>query len=126
VVGIDDPESPAVLRDLMEALGATVVDDPVQTQCCGAYHVVNRDEIVCGRVEATVAQARARGAAAMVLSCPLCHFNFDSRQTEVAAPLPVFYFTQLMAVAFGLERSVFGFEAHQIDPWPLLRQHGLA
>jgi heterodisulfide reductase subunit B len=124
-VGIDDPETPAVLRDLMEALGATVVEGPLQTQCCGAYHVVDRDEIVAGRVTATAAQARERGGEAIVLSCPLCHFNFDALQPLGAAPLPVFYYTQLMGIAFGLEPGELGLETHRIDLLPLLQQHDL-
>lgn len=121
-VGIDDAEAPSVLRDLMLALGTRVVDDPVQTQCCGSYHIVNRDEIVTGRVEQIVARAQLRGADAVVLSCPLCHFNLDTRQMELESPLPIFYFTQLMGLAFGLELEQLGLEEHRIDPLPLLRQ----
>ncbi|NTU84491.1 MAG: heterodisulfide reductase, subunit B [Chloroflexales bacterium] len=124
-VGIDDPETPTVLRDLMAALGATVVEGPLQTQCCGAYHVVDRDAIVAGRVAATTGQACERGAEAIVLSCPLCHFNFDALQPLDAAPLPVFYYTQLMGIAFGLELSELGLEAHRIDLLPLLQRHNL-
>ncbi len=124
-VGIDDPETPTVLRDLMEALGATVVEGPLQTQCCGAYHVVDRKTLVAERVTATAAQARDRGGEALVLSCPLCHFNFDTLQGADAAPLPVFYYTQLMGLAFGLEPGELGLETHHTDLLPLLQQHDL-
>ncbi len=124
-IGIDDPETPAVLRDLMQALGATVVEGSLQTQCCGAYHVVDREELVAGRVAATTAQARERGSEAIVLSCPLCHFNFDTLQPQASAPLPVFYYTQLMGLAFGLEPGELGLDAHHTDLLPLLEQHNL-
>ena len=124
-VGIDDPETPAVLRDLMQALGATVVEGSLQTQCCGAYHVVDHDEIVAERVAATTAQASVGGAEAIVLSCPLCHYNFDTLQPASDTALPVFYYTQLMGIAFGLEPSQLGLEEHQIALLPLLQQHNL-
>ncbi|MEI7771404.1 MAG: CoB--CoM heterodisulfide reductase iron-sulfur subunit B family protein [Chloroflexales bacterium] len=124
-VGIDDPETPAVLRDLMQALGATVVEGSLQTQCCGAYHVVDHAEIVTGRVAATVDQASAGGAEAIVLSCPLCHYNFDTLQAVSGAPLPVFYYTQLMGIAFGLEPDQLGLEEQQIALLPLLQRHNL-
>jgi heterodisulfide reductase subunit B len=124
-VGIDDPETPAVLRDLMQALGATVVEGSLQTQCCGAYHVVDRDDIVAGRVAATTEQASAGGAEAIVLSCPLCHYNFDTLQPASGAALPVFYYTQLMGIAFGLAPDQLGLEAQQIAMLPLLQRHNL-
>ncbi|MEI7772116.1 MAG: heterodisulfide reductase-related iron-sulfur binding cluster, partial [Chloroflexales bacterium] len=123
--GSDDPETPAVLRDLMQALGATVVEGTLQTQCCGAYHVVDREEIVAGRVAATTDQARAGGAEAIVLSCPLCHYNFDTLQPPSGGPLPVFYYTQLMGIAFGLEPGQLGLEQQQIALLPLLQHHNL-
>ncbi len=123
-VGLDDPEQPTLLRDLMQALGATVAEGPLQTQCCGAYHVVDRANLVVGRVSATADQARERGAEALVLSCPLCHHNFDTLQPQHNA-LPVFYYSQLMGLAFGLAPESLGLEAHQIDLLPLLRRHDL-
>lgn len=125
-VGLDDPETPAVLRDLMAALGATVAEGSMQTQCCGAYHSVGRAELVAGRVAATTGEARAGGAEAIVLSCPLCHFNFDTLQPASGAPLPIFYYTQLMGVAFGLDPDELGLDAHRVELLPLLERHDLA
>ena len=40
----------------------------------------------------------------VAVACPLCHSNLDTRQTKMGLtdPVPVLYFTQLMAVAFGM------------------------
>lgn len=124
-VGIDDAEDPTILGDLIRALGASVVDDPIKNQCCGAYHVVDNQDIVAGRVEKIVERAKLRGADAIVLSCPMCMFNLDTRQQHIEYPLPVFYFTQLMCIAFGLEQHVLGLDAHHIDPLPLLQRQQL-
>ncbi len=126
-IGIDDAEAPSILRDLMQALGATVVDDPIQTQCCGSYHVVNQDAVVARRVARIVERAQLHGADVIVLSCPLCHFNLDTRQTLFHAGgeepgMPVLYYTQLIGLALGLACETLGLDAHHIDPLPLLQR----
>lgn len=122
-VSVDTPEDPTVLGDLLHALGATIIDDPVKIECCGSHHTVGNRDIVYDRVEHIVARAKAKGANAMVMSCPLCRFNLDTRQSEIAAladPLPVFYFTQLMGIALGVDEAALGLDQHRIDPRALL------
>jgi heterodisulfide reductase subunit B len=128
-VSIDNPEDPTILADLMRALGAEVADDPAKIECCGSYHTASSSNrpLVFDRVGKIVQRAKAKGADAFVLSCPLCRFNLDTRQLEhpeIEEPLPVFYFTQLMCVAFGIEESALGLEDHRVDPRPLLRAIG--
>lgn len=123
-VSIDDPEEPSVLEHLMRALGAEVVDDPVKIECCGSHHTVTRPTLIFERVEKIVGRAKSKGAHAIVLSCPLCRFNLDARQKEdraILEPLPVFYYTQLMCLAFGLEEATMGLDTHRVDPRPMLQ-----
>jgi len=114
-IALDDPETPTMLRDLMEALGATVVEGSLQTQCCGAYLAVDRAGLVMERVSATVEQARSAGAGAIVLSCPLCHFNFATLQPRTAAPLPVLYYSQVIGLAFDLDPAALGLDDRQVE-----------
>lgn len=127
-VSIDNPEDPRIMGDLMEALGAKVIDDPMKNECCGSYHTVDNRDIVYDRVNKIVSRALAKGADAIVLSCPLCRFNLDTRQhdskSKIESPIPVFYYTQLMCMAFGLEEEVMGLEDHKIDPKPMV--HAMA
>ena len=39
-------------------------------------------------------------------------------------PVPVFYFSQLMGLALGLDASEYGWERHYIDARPLLAERG--
>ena len=49
----------------------------------------------------------------------------DLAERETGAVLlPVFYFTQLLALALGLEADVCGFDKHVVDPLPLLSSEG--
>ncbi len=130
-VGIDDAESPTIMEKLLKALGAEVINDPMKTECCGAYHTVERKHIIKERTYKIISSAVARGGEALVLSCPLCDYNLDKFQMDVARehpgfhPIPVFYFTQLMALAFGLDESALGLEYNYTDPKPLLLEKNL-
>ncbi len=107
-VAIDDPEDPRYLSHLVKLLGGEAIDFPYATECCGSYHTVGAKELVYQRTYEIVNLARELGADALVLSCPLCHFNLDARARELEAErsgfehIPVFYFTELLAHAFGL------------------------
>ncbi|MFQ3662990.1 MAG: CoB--CoM heterodisulfide reductase iron-sulfur subunit B family protein [Chloroflexaceae bacterium] len=114
-IALDDPETPTLLRDLMEALGATVIEGSLQTRCCGAYLAVDRAGLVTERVSATVEQARSAGAGAIVLSCPLCHFNFATLQPHTVAPLPVLYYSQVIGLAFDLDPAELGLDDRQVE-----------
>ncbi|MHA1448895.1 MAG: CoB--CoM heterodisulfide reductase iron-sulfur subunit B family protein [Candidatus Hodarchaeales archaeon] len=128
---IDDPNHPRLMHDLLIALGAEVVDDPYQTECCGSYQTVGNKEVVSERTYKIIGSSKKRGANAMVLTCPLCQFNLDSRQEETKkhyrsfSGIPVFYFTQLLALALGLDVETCQFENHEVDPVPLLKSLGI-
>jgi heterodisulfide reductase subunit B len=40
-------------------------------------------------------------------------------------PIPVFYFTQLLGIAMGLDYQTLGFDQNAVDPIPLLKEKGL-
>lgn len=130
-VSIDDPEEPRILGDLLKSLGAEVVDNPFKIECCGSYNTVEQKEIVSRRAHRITSFALNKGADAIVLSCPLCRFNLDMRGREAEKlykgykQIPVYYYTQLIAVSLGLEHSVYGFDQHVVDPTLLLKKKGV-
>ncbi len=130
-VAIDDAEEPTILSDLLSALGAEVVDNPFKIECCGSYHTVENKELVSKRAHRITTFATERGSEAMVLSCPLCKFNLDARGKEAEKmfkgykQIPIYYYTQLIAIALGLDPKVCGFEEHVVDPLLLLKKKGV-
>ena len=130
--GIDDREEPRVMHDLLEALGAEVVDSPFKVECCGSYETVNRPEMVAEKCHRILSDAINRGADLVVTSCPLCEFNLDDRQDAISsiAPrfpgIPVLYFPSLMAIAFDLPLEEWGLESATVDPMPVLKEKVLA
>jgi heterodisulfide reductase subunit B len=130
-VAIDDAEEPTILNDLLTAIGAEVVDNPFKIECCGSYHTIEEKEIVRNRAHRITNFALERGADALMLSCPLCRFNLDIRGKESEKSfkgykqIPVYYYTQLVAIALGLDPAVCGFEQHAVDPNLLLKKKGV-
>jgi heterodisulfide reductase subunit B len=128
--GIDDPDEPRVLSQLLEALGAEVVDMPFKSRCCGAYHSVFMKEEAAELSYKILRQAVEMKADLIALSCPLCEFNMARRQSLISRlhrdfkPIPVLYFTQLLALAFGLDKKA-SLEENTPDPRPLLRRRAL-
>jgi len=127
VTGFEDYEYPNNMDKLVRQLGAQPLDWSYKTRCCGASLGFTNLEIVLELGRKILANAKAVGAEAIVVACPLCQVNLDSRQAQMDGQfdLPILYFTQLMGLAFGLEPKALGLDKHFIDPIPLLRKKGI-
>jgi len=130
-VSIDDAEEPMIFNDLLKALGAEIIDNPFKIECCGSYHTIEEKELVSNRAYRITNFAIDRGSNAIMLSCPLCRFNLDVRGKEAEKTykkykqLPIYYYTQLIAVALGLDPKYCGFEEHAVNPMILLKKKGV-
>jgi heterodisulfide reductase subunit B len=130
-VAIDDAEEPTILKDLLLALGAEVIDNPFKIECCGSYHTIEEKKLVSNRAHRITNFAIERGSDAIVLSCPLCRFNLEVRGKEAEKiyesykQIPIYYYTQLLAVALGLDEKYYGFDDHIVDPILILKKKGV-
>lgn len=131
-VAFDDVENPMIMENLIEALGATPVNFPLKTECCGAYHAVGKPEIIADRTDKILGSANDENIDLVVVSCPMCAYNLDFRQDDAKVlnpdlkSTPVLYFTQLMALALDCGEESLRFDLHHIDPQPALAARGLA
>jgi heterodisulfide reductase subunit B len=130
-VAIDDVENPTVLGDFLRALGASPVDFPESTTCCGSYQVISNPDDIAQYARPILSSALSHGAEALVVTCPLCEYNLGRGQKELAKKqsglkeMPLFYFTQLLALALGLGPGVCHFELNHGRPESLLRGKNL-
>ena len=131
VTQFDDPENPTLMDKVMETAGATVLEWPHKTECCGAGYSITDVAIVKKLTREILAMAKAAGADCIVTACPMCQMNLDLRQkdTEKASGeqfnLPVFYFTQLLGLAFGISRKELGLKSLVVSPDKVLSDHGI-
>ena len=130
-VAIDSVENPIILHELLDALGATSVDFPESTRCCGSYQIIRDPGTISAYAWNILSSALSHGAEALVLSCPLCDYDLGQGQKELVKRrgefkgMPLFYFTQLLALALGLEPQVCHFELNYGNPESLLREKNL-
>lgn len=121
-VALDAP-SHTILQEFIEALGATPVQYAAATECCSSYQSLAHPEAGAKRIAKVLASAGQAGANAMVLSCPMCEYNLGTRQAEVVEDgdaIPTYYFTQLLAIALGLEPNRCHFELNSDSARKLL------
>lgn len=122
-----DHEYPTNMDRLVEELGATTVGWSAKTWCCGGSLSVTRTDIALDLTRRILADARSAGADIVAVSCPMCHANLDARQHQLGLEragepeeIPILYFTQLMALAFGLGEDAAALTRNLVDPRPLL------
>ena len=128
---LDCVEAPTIMEKVIGATGAQAVDWSHRLECCGANFTLSRPGVVLKLSGDILASARDAGADCIVVACPLCHGNLDIRQKEIEEAtgehfgLPVFYMTQLLALAVGARPTKLGFDSMIVDPMPLLTGKGL-
>lgn len=122
VTQLDDPENPQYLDRLIKSLGAEPVEWSYKIDCCGADLALTYGDIVKKLVGKIVSMAKEAGAQCIVTSCGLCQANLEMRQ-EIG--LPIFYFTELMGVAFDIDGRDKWWSKHMISPKGLLKELGL-
>ena len=130
-VAIDDVENPIILGGFLKALGASPVDFPESTRCCGSYQIIGSPDDIAEYTRVIIDSALRQGAEALVLTCPLCDYNLGQGQQELLKKhsefkgIPLVYFTQLLALALGLGPQVCHFELNHGSPESLLREKNL-
>jgi heterodisulfide reductase subunit B len=131
-IGLDKPENPSIMEEFIKALSAEPVKYPYRTECCGSYLSVSAPVSSMRLCHRILTSAQDRGADAILVSCPLCFYNLESKQKDIIKEftgfkgIPVIYFTQLLAIAMGIEEKVLEFNKHCIDVMPLFQESAWA
>ncbi len=123
IVQFDDPERPRSMEDILQSLGAETVEWNYQTECCGAGMTLSNDAIVLDLSHKIIANAQAHGANCLVVACPMCHVNLDMKQSDIrkkyeCEPMVVYYLSDLVGLALGLEEAALGIDRHFVIKEP--------
>lgn len=125
----DDREYPMAMDLIAKQLGARPIDWSYKTECCGASLFATSGGVSAKLVGKILKDAEARGADCIVVACPMCHNNLDTKQDEIREqsgidrPLPVLFLSQLMGLAFGLPETVLKLN-DSFTPVGALANHG--
>jgi heterodisulfide reductase subunit B2 len=124
----DNVEYPMSMDHVLRAVGISTLDWSYKTDCCGGAFALSETDAVINLTHKILENAKALDANAIAVACPLCHANLDTRQTEIEAKyetqynIPIFYFTQLMGLAMGLEPKTLGVHKHLVSTESILSQ----
>lgn len=128
---LDCVEAPTIMERVIEAAGAETVNWSHRMECCGANFTLSRPGVVLKLSNEILASAKRAGAECIIVACPLCHGNLDIRQQEIEEAsgtrygMPVFYITQLLALAAGVSSTRLALDSMIVDPKPLLKEKNL-
>ena len=131
ITQIEDYEDPTHMDVLVELAGADNRFWSYKTECCSAGLAMARSDVTRRLTGALLNMADEADAECIVVSCPMCHANLETRQKELAREgkiprkIPILYITELLALAMGVEGVKKFWAKHLVDPRPLLESKGL-
>ncbi|MCH8861717.1 MAG: CoB--CoM heterodisulfide reductase iron-sulfur subunit B family protein [Proteobacteria bacterium] len=105
----DTYEDPDFLNDFTEACGAEAVDFNLKTSCCGGSVAVMSPDRTLHLIRDILQAAEDAEADVITTPCPLCQTNVEMYQDAINKKfgtkfnIPVIFYSQLMAVAFGMD-----------------------
>jgi heterodisulfide reductase subunit B len=108
------------LEHVLVALGAEPVTTALSYRCCGSFLSASSPEIVTPLVNEINDHAVAARANCLVTVCAMCQLNLEIRCTS-PDKLPIFHFSEVLALALGAEDYEGWFIRHLVDPRPVLQ-----
>lgn len=114
----------AEVENILTALGGKPIHGAYNQRCCGSFLSAVRPEVVASLVNEIIGSALDAGAECLVTSCAMCQLNLEVRCTA-ENKLPIFHFSEILALALGAENYEGWFHRHLVDPRPLLEDLGL-
>lgn len=131
-LGFDqNPDRSKALEQVIEILGAEVVDFPGKSRCCGFPILTINEPNSLSMVATHTTDAKAHGADIMVTPCPLCHLNLDGMQTKAAQQhktsidLPILHLPQLLGLAMGMAPKSLGLSRNLVSPKAAMEKIGI-
>jgi succinate dehydrogenase / fumarate reductase cytochrome b subunit len=127
-LGFDDPENPASLEKVIQAVGGDSVAYAGRTKCCGFPIILEREPIAVAMAGANMKEAKDAGADFMVTPCPLCHMSLDIYQERAGKAvgttldLPILHLPQLIGLAMGIPAKELGLSRHLIPVDSILKR----
>ena len=109
------------MENILTALGAEVVPYALMYRCCGSFLSATDPEIVTPRVQEIIGSAVAAKADCLVTACAMCQLNLEIRNTS-KAKIPIFHFSEILALALGADDYEEWFVRHLVDPRPVIRK----
>ena len=121
VTEFDDPVSPKIFDELVEATGAFSVEWTRKLDCCGAPLTGINDQLAMDMAQKKIDSAREAGAQFICTACPYTQLQFDGVQMQMAAqskngePLAPILYPQLLGLCMGIDKKTLGISKNEIN-----------
>ncbi len=125
---LDDPERPSLLENLIETLGAEIVEYRNKLKCCGGLLRGISDDLTLNLAREKLANTTKAGADCIVTLCPFCFVALDIGQMQIKAKLqetydmPVLHYSELLALALGIDPKELALQTHKIKTDKILNK----
>ena len=126
-----EKEHPHAFDQMLEALGAEVVDYPLRTDCCGGHLSQISPSMGLEMLRRLLDAAARLDVDVIATLCPMCQMNVDLYQSEVNRRfrtryhVPILFFTQLMGIAFGADAGTLGIGSEVVSARAALAKIGV-
>ena len=108
ILGVDSPENPKILDEIVEVLGAESVEYEDKMLCCGAGGGVRSSskELALSFTRRKLESMNEAGVDCIVNSCPFCHLQLDQgqailREQGMDVEIPVLHISQFIALSLN-------------------------
>jgi heterodisulfide reductase subunit B len=130
IIKWDDPFDPISIDEIIEVLGGESIDYNLKMECCGNPVEKSDEDLSLQLIHNKLNAISAAGANSVALVCPACFQQFDFKQRTLNKEedhdynLPIFYLSELVALAFGFDPDNLGFRYHRTRPDELFKEIG--
>jgi len=118
IIKWDDPLNPKSIDKILRVLGAETIPYDLKMECCG-YGVRKADaELSLLVINNKLESIKKTEANCVVVACPACFQQFDFNQRDLSKRngtdfnYPIFYLSELVALAFGFTYDELGLKFH--------------
>ncbi|GAB6887264.1 CoB--CoM heterodisulfide reductase iron-sulfur subunit B family protein [Desulfothermus okinawensis JCM 13304] len=115
---------PTLIESIIQVLGGRSIIWSDRTKCCGTFLAAVKPLEITKVINNIFKNAVNSNAQCIVTACSMCHLTLEMRST-IKDRIPVFHFSEILALSFGENSHIDWFNRHLIDPLPLLKKMGL-
>ncbi len=126
--GKESLEFPTTMENIITALGGQPISFPYKLDCCGGGLLLSKEKVSLKLSATIMREVKKQSPDCLMVACPLCHFMLDARQRIIERELrekiriPVFYVSQLIGIAIGVDPKSLGFHRLLVSPGELLQK----
>ncbi|MHA1733248.1 MAG: CoB--CoM heterodisulfide reductase iron-sulfur subunit B family protein, partial [Promethearchaeota archaeon] len=130
IMQTDDPLDPTMMDEVVDTIGAESIDYGLKLECCGNPLGKSDEELSYSILKDKLDSIAETEANCVVVGCPACYQQFDYGQRAVnkkhgtSYSYPVFYLSELVALALGFSFDELGLKFHRNSLKPLLTATG--